>query len=406
MLAPEARAACAKYVVDQARHVIDTFGQRAPGSPGEREAQAYVAQCLENLGADEVRSETFPVAAEAFMRCHYLSGWLMLLAFAAYWLLPPLALALGIGAFLITWYQFAHYRLLLDPLYPSTESVNVYARWAPANEVKRRFVLNAHTDAAFEWRFHYLWPRAFPWLMRYGLGAFAVALAAQLFGIIIWIGAPGSNTFVYLGLVQALALPGFVMALLHTDFSRPVPGANDNLSGVFLALGVVKALRESGVSFEHTELACLITGSEEAGLRGAKAWAARHARGFRDVETVFLALDTFHDLEHLTIYQGDLNGTVKNDPAFSALIQQAAKTCGHEARIGSIPLGSTDAAAFTQAGLTATALVAMDPAPAPFYHTRRDNAGDMRPGCLASVAGVIAEAIRRFDTGKKGSAAD
>src|SRR5690606_36970159 len=152
---------------------------------------------------------------------------------------------------------------------------------------------------------------------------------------------------------------------------RPVPGANDNLSGVFLALGVVKALRESGVSFEHTEIACLITGSEEAGLRGAKAWAAGHAREFRDVETVFLALDTFHGLEPLTIYLEARNATVKNDPGCGALIRQAAKTCGHEASIGSIPLGSTDAAPVAQAGLTATALGAMDPASAPFYHPRR-----------------------------------
>lgn len=397
MLAPEAKAACAKYVTEQARHVIETFGPRAPGSDGERAAQEYVAQCLEEMGADEVAREPFSVAPEAFMRFQTVAGWFLILSFGAYWLAPPVALLLGIGAFIVTLHQFVHYRLLLDSLYPQTESVNVYARWKPAKETKRRIILNAHTDAAYEWRYHHLWPRAFPWIVRYGLFAMPLTVVLQAFASIIWWGMPESSVVFYIGVVQMLLLPSFVMALFYTDFNHTVPGANDNLSGVFLALGVVKALREAEVTFDHTEIACLITGSEEAGLRGAKAWAAAHAKEMRDGETAILVLDTFHDLEHLTVYEGDLNGTVKNDAAFSTLVQEAAKACGHEARRGSIPLGSTDAAAFTQARLTATALVAMDPAPARFYHTRRDNWDDMDPGCIAQAAGVVGEVIRRFD---------
>ncbi|MDP2322804.1 MAG: M28 family peptidase, partial [Gammaproteobacteria bacterium] len=292
MLSPEARAGCARYVTDQARHVIEQFGPRAPGSAGEREAQAYVATCLEEMGADSVTQEPFPVAAEAFMRFQTVAGTLLILSFAAYWFAPPLALLPGIAAFAVTWYQFVHYRLLLDPLYPRTESVNVYARWAPTGALKRRIVLNAHTDAAYEWRYHYLWPRNFPWLVRYLLLAMPVAVVAQVVASIIWMGAPSSDALLYLGLLQALCLPGFVLALFYTDFNETVPGANDNLSGVFLALGVIKALREAGTVFEHTEIACLITGSEEAGLRGAKAWAARHAPEMKDCDTGILVLDT------------------------------------------------------------------------------------------------------------------
>jgi len=402
MLPPEARAACAKYVVDQTRHVIETFGPRAPGSEGERAAQAYIAECLTEMGADEVRCESFSVAAQAFMRFQTVAGWLLILGFVAYWFVAPLALLLSVAAFVVTWYQFIHYRLLLDPLYPQTESVNVYARFAAKEAPKRRIILNAHTDAAFEWRYLYQKPKYFTWIMRYNLLGMPVAMLAQIFACIIWVGAPESTALVYLGLVQALVVPSFVMALFYTDFSETVPGANDNLSGVFLALGVAKLLRDAEIAFDHTEVACLITGSEEAGLRGAKAWANAHAAELKDCETVILVLDTFHDLEHLTVYQGDLNGTVKNDPDFSALVMEAAKACGHPAKLGTIPLGSTDAAAFTQAGLKATALVAMDPAPAHFYHTRRDNWDDMDAGCIAVVAGVVGEVIQRIDQGNQG----
>lgn len=399
MLSPEARAACAKYVLDQARHVIDTFGPRGPGSEGERAAQEYAAARLEELGATEVQREPFFVAPEAFMRFQTVAGVLMLVACAVWWFMPPLALLPGVLAFFVTWRQFVHYHPMLDALYPQSESLNVYARWAPRGETRRRIILNAHMDAAFEWRYHVLWPKAFPWLVRYSLAAMPAALVLEVASIPIWMGDPGSIILWWLGGLQALLVPAFVLALFFTNFENPVPGANDNLSGVFLAAGVIRALREAESSFENTEIACLITGSEEAGLRGASAWAARHAKELRDADTAILVLDTIRDRDHFTVYQGDLNGTVRNDEALSQLVAEAAAACGHTARIGTIPLGATDAAAFTRARLKATALVAMNPAPARFYHTRFDSADNMDAGCVAIAAGIVGEVIRRFDEG-------
>ena len=400
MLPPESIAACAAEAIDQSRHVIERFGPRAPGSPGERKAQKYVAQCMAAMDADEVCSEDFRVASQAFMRFQTVTGWLLIASFAAYWVSPMPALMFSVTGLIVTWFQFVRYRLLLDPLYPATSSMNVYARWAPEQEARRRIILNAHADAAYEWRYHFRWPRAFPWLLRYGLLGLPLAVLIDMIAVVVVITLPSSSALFYLGLTQVFLLPSFVLALFFTDFSTAVPGANDNLSGVFTALGVVKALREGGVRFAHTEIACLITGSEEAGLRGAKAWAARHASELDDYETVILTLDTLRDLEHMTVFNRDLNGTVQNDSAFSALVQASAKACGYAIPLASIPLGSTDAAAFTQAGLKATALCAMDPAPAHFYHTRRDTVESMDAGCIAAAFAVVVESVRRFDEGE------
>lgn len=402
MLSPEAIAACADYVIAQSRHVIEHFGPRAPGSRGERKAQAYVAQCLAAMDADEVCCEGFPVASQAFMRFQTITGWLLLASFAAYWVSPLPALLFSVMGLAVTWFQFIQYRLLLDSLYPTTASMNVFARWKPECAVKRRIILNAHSDAAYEWRYHYRWPRAFPWLVRYGLLGLPLAVLFDLIAVVLVFTMPNSSALLWLGLVQVLLLPGFVLALFFTDFETTVQGANDNLSGVFIALGVVKALREAGVRVEHTELACLITGSEEAGLRGAKAWAARHAAELDDCETVILTLDTLRDLGHMTVFDRDLNGTVRNDPDFSALVQASAKACGYDIPLAPIPLGSTDAAAFTQAGLRATALCAMDPAPAHFYHTRRDTVEAMDPECIAAAIAIVVETVRRFDETDRG----
>lgn len=395
-------AAIAEEVIAQARHVIAQFGPRAPGSAGERKAQEYVAECLAAADADEVCCEAFGVASHAFMRFQTVTGWLLIAAFAAYWVSPLPALLFSLMGFAVTWFQFVRYRLLLDPLYPTTASMNVFARWEATQETRRRIILNAHMDAAYEWRYHYRWPRIFPWLVRYGLLGLPLMVLIDLVAVVLVFVAPHAGVLIYLGLAQALLLPGFVLSLFFTDFNTTVPGANDNLSGVFIALGVAKALCAPGKRLAHTEIACLITGSEEAGLRGAKAWAARHAGELADCDTVILTLDTLRDLEHLVVYDRDLNGTVRNDAAFSALVQSAAKACGHEIPQASIPLGSTDAAAFTQAGLRATALCAMDPAPADFYHTRRDNVEAMDAVCIAAAIAVVVETIRQFDDGQMG----
>jgi hypothetical protein len=398
MLSRDAFSDIGDYVLTQTRHVIENFGPRTPGSAAEREAQAYVAECLSAMEPDEVTSESFPVAAKAFMAFQPATGALLLISAVIYWISPPLALLLTAFGFLITWYEFIHYRLLLDPLMPQSESVNVFARWAPKGETRRRIIINAHTDAAFEWRYHYHWPRVFPWIVRYCLLGIVVKVLLDIVAVAVWFLWPESSALFYLGLGQVLLVPGFILAFGYTDFTRTVPGANDNLSGVFIALGVARALREAGVTLEHTELACLITGSEEAGLRGAKAWSARHAGEYDDCETAILTLDTFHGVEHMAVLERDLNATVKNDPDFSALVQDAAKTCGYDIPCIPIPLGSSDAAAFTQGGFTSTALCAMDPAPAHFYHTRLDDWDNMDAECIAAAAGVVTEVIRRFET--------
>ncbi len=402
MLRHDAISALAEEVITQARHVIAQFGPRAPGSPGERKAQEYLAQCLAAADADEVCCEGFGVASQAFMRFQTVTGWLLIAAFAAYWISPLPALLLSLMGLAVTWFQFVRYRLLLDPLYCTTASMNVFARWESTKETRRRIILNAHMDAAYEWRYHYRWPRAFPWLVPYGLLGLPLMVLIDLVAVGFVFVAPHSDALIYLGLAQALLLPGFVLSLFFTDFNTTVPGANDNLSGVFIALGVAKALCAPGQRLARTEIACLITGSEEAGLRGAKAWAARHAGELADCETVILTLDTLRDLDHMVVYDRDLNGTVRNDAALSALVQSAAKTCGYDIPLASIPLGSTDAAAFTQAGLRATALCAMDPAPADFYHTRRDDVDAMDAGCVAAAIAVVAETVRQFDDGKLG----
>ena len=77
------------------------------------------------------------------------------------------------------------------------------------------------------------------------------------------------------------------------------------IEGKGVCLGYAETFRllmdMAGVEFENTEVVAMITDGEEAGLRGAKAYAKAHKDEFtgNDVETVVLCCDTLTDLEYL-----------------------------------------------------------------------------------------------------------
>jgi hypothetical protein len=387
------------YAFDQIRHIIDSFGPRDPGSPGEKKAQEYIAGQLANW-TDETKIEEFKVHPKAFMGFMPVSGLLLLASVGAYWLAPGAALALSALALLIALLQFLFYRQFLDPFFPHRISRNVIGIRKPAGETRRRIIISGHVDAAYEWRYffkggHFLLKAVIAGAL---LGAFGKVIIDLIYCISAGLAA-GSPEGVWriLGLVQLIFLPFFIAMIFFSDFRTVSPGANDNLTGTWAALSVMKYLHDTEARFQNTEVRCLITGSEEAGLRGAKAYARRHREELKSVETIFVGLETFRDLEHLSVYNRDMSGTVRHHDGVCSLLQRAGKRCGMDLPLASIFLGSSDAAAFSQAGIPSGALAAMDPAPATYYHTRLDHWNNMDQECFEISLRIVLEAIRLYD---------
>ena len=70
---------------------------------------------------------------------------------------------------------------------------------------------------------------------------------------------------------------------------------------------------------------------------------------------------------------------------------------GEDIPVGAIPLGSTDAAAASQAGIKAASLVAMDPAPARYYHTRLDTHENIDLKTIEAGVGLCLETAFLYD---------
>ncbi len=217
-------------------------------------------------------------------------------------------------------------------------------------------------------------------------------------------GMIGSDTNLFKMALWGLIFVPFLVGLYWMwNEKRIVDGANDNLSGCYMGIAVLKALADEGITLENTEVGVILSGSEEAGLRGSKAWCEAHKGEFDDVPTIILSYDTIHDPKYLMTNYRDLNGTVKVDKAVSDLFMESAADLNIPCKKGWVPPlgGATDSAAFAQAGFRATGITGLNHKLEDYYHTRRDTYDNMNLQGLADCFAISVKALEKFDNGKE-----
>ncbi len=382
------------------------FRGRCAGSVAERRCQQHFKRLL-TPWCDAVILESFTLHPKAFLGWMVLAGALNLCALALYWaglfrpvpLFPALGLAFSLSALLMGVCEFLLYRRLIDPLFPQATSCNLYARRRAIHDVHRRIIFGGHADAAYEMRYFLPRQRRLLWPVTLGsvLGMLGlIVLQAALLALRLSNGAQALPTL-RLGLAASIGAPFFIGILFFVNWRVVVDGANDNLSGCFTAMAVLKELSDQSVRYAHTEVCCLITGAEEAGLRGAQAFAQAHRDELAGVETVFIALDTLKDPAQLMVYPRGINGLQPNSPEAVKLLQRAAAAHGRSLPKARPYPGATDAEAFSRAGLAACSLCGVDQHPQRDYHTRYDTSGNVNPACLRQTLSICLEAVRIFD---------
>ncbi len=359
------------YMVNEITHICRDMKKRAPGSKGEREAGVYMAGVLKKeCGCKEVNIETFSEHPASFYSYFYFSMTFDCLCAACFFMLPWLSILFGIAAYLIFIVHFVLYRQPIDPLFPERESVNVTAIRPCTGEVKRRIFLNGHIDAAWE----------FPLNYYCGGIVFEIPGVVACLGVLYYIvlsvcSLCGAGTWTLTaGLCGLLFVPFFILVAFTYNPKRVVDGANDNLSGCCMGIAVLREMDRLGITLENTEVGVILTGSEEAGLRGAKAWSRVHKDDYKDVPTYIISYDTIHDPQQLMVNMKDLNSTVKSDTWLGEAFLSAAKKAGVPCKKGVVPLlgGATDSAAFTQGGFRSIGVTGLSHKLEDYYHTRRD----------------------------------
>lgn len=403
----EKKREAAEYMVKEITYICKNIEKRAPGSEGEKKSCEYMADVLKkDCGCERADVESFKENPGSFYGWLFFTITFVLAAIVLYFFAPVASIILIAAGLVLVLLQFGLYIKAIDRFFPEKTGHNVTAIKKCKGETKRRIIFNGHPDAAWEWPVNHA-------LGGVGFEAHAIIGFAGAFYYLILaiiqlaqngaVGADISTPLGKAGLIGLIFVPFLAGLYFMVNYRRVVDGANDNLSGCYMGIALLKALKDEGIEFENTELGVVLTGSEEAGLRGSKAWCEAHKDEFNDVPTFIFSYDTIHDPKFLMVNYRDLNGTVKADKDASDLFMEAADELGIQCKKGMVPPlgGATDSAAFAQAGMRAAGITGLNHKLESYYHTRRDSYDNMNLDGLADCFAATVKVLEKFDEGAK-----
>ena len=394
-----------EYAVKGITKIVNKIGPRKPGSPEEHRAQQWFEKDMKNY-CEDTKIEEFTLHRQGFMGFIPFTVCCGVLSVFLNWFVSPIAaFILCILAFVPLLFEFLMYKQFDDFLFPKQTSHNMIATRKPSGEVKKRFIMIGHSDSQFEWPINYL-IGGLQAKLFVEIPAVVGLVIQTIFALVCIIVAKGgaANTitsarwfFILFFVVSIVFIPFEISFIFFQSWTKSVPGASDNLSGCYVGMSTIKALAEADIRFENTEVVMICSGSEEAGLRGSKAYSKAHEQELKDIPTVVVALDTFRDLEDMAVYDRDLSGTLQHHKGVKELVHDACANCGFDVTYESIYIGGCDAAPFTQRKIPATGFAAMNPDPPRYYHTRLDNVENLRPEAIEAGINIMIEAACMFD---------
>ena len=272
------------------------------------------------------------------------------------------AIGVGLIGFLaLVTYGLAHGYL------PSTRAA-VQATNLEARRGTPRFWLVAHLDSKSQ---------------RVSLGTRALAVGltlAALAGLVgllaIRLAGPVPWFPVIAVLIVAL-VGGGVLASGRVDNASP--GAVDNASGIIAALVAAEALRS------REDVGVLLTGAEEFGMVGARAWVHEPGRASG------LAFVNFDGIDS----RGSYRVMPHADRDLARLIAQALRDNGAAVAVGRLPVGVwVDGGVLHAAGFRGATLSRGDFRTLGIVHTRRDGPGRMDVDAAVRAGRAVARVVR------------
>lgn len=407
----------ASYALDFVKKICREVGPGMPGSPQEGERADIIKKELElHLGTDDVTSEEFTFAPDAFLSSYPLCGLFMLLAALlniviryqigiSPWLTSIAALVFSILVPIPFIFEFVLSYELLDPLFRKKKSINVIGTLCnPGSRiVKRLLIISGHHDSAPE----------NTWLRFLGYGFF-ILLATFFIGYIIilvmsiiqlWGLITANANLLRAGtigwiLIAYPIMPAVIFALFFTRKEKNgghVPGASDNLSASALSVALCRFLTENPTYIPaDTEIRFISFGGEESGCRGSRRYVNCHLEELKRLDARMLNIETVAYPESV-ILTSDINGTVKNSPEIVKSVVEAAERARVPFKVKPATLGTAnDSGPFSKEGLKAMTLLGfkVPQQMVAFYHQKWDNPDILTIEPLLNVLKLTLEWVR------------
>src|SRR4051794_28972298 len=235
--------------------------------------------------------------------------------------------------------------------------------------------------------------------MKLGLGApFVASLLVLLATCAARLAGAEGTVVSAIQFVPTVALIVSLPFLADVLLSGPVPGANDNASGVAT---VLRLAERYGDDLEHLDVTVLLTGAQESGARGIQTWIKRHRKTLDPQSTIVLSVDE--------VGYGTVQYAVKEGPVLAirqhkqlrTLCDQIRDEDADEGRYGARPITSRspgDAWAARSRGLPAiTVSCAGEDGLTPNHHRPSDTPDQIDGRALDRAFGFCSELIELID---------
>lgn len=369
--------------------VITQFGGRYFGSQQEKDAQTYTASVL-NKYCDKVEIEEFYSPLESHFQSLKIFCVVYVVALILFKVDIRIAAFIGFLNAILFLGHFVTYRHWLDFLFTKKPSWNVIGNIEPIEKPTSTLIIAGHIDSVKEFKWWYKLKQTGAVLSV--IAGFLIALLGVYVLLSLFIHAVW---FSYVWWFFVVTTP-ILIVFYDMHGKNVVDGASDNLTGVAMAVEMAKIF--SLKKLQTTRLRIISFGAEEAGLRGAFAYARKYKEQLKEEQAFLLNLDTIKDLEHLTIGTSETNTLVKYDKKYIDLVEHSFKETKTAYKKLGIHVGASDGSAFAIEGLPAICIIGMDSERLdPCYHTRLDTVDCINPEEMEAMKNVLIHFIEKWD---------
>ena len=380
-----------------------SFEGRLAGTDAERRAATRLAERLRELGR---RAEVEPTYVHPQAPLIWAAHCALALAGSLAAVAEP---AVGFALVLLaatSFYLDLNTRLyLFRPLFFRRASQNVVSPGSSPDAPARLMVV-AHYDAARTGTLHNpkqvdrarRLARFLPFgearLLFWSVAALLPLLGARMAGV-------DSDAIALLQLLPTLFLLVAIFLLVDIQLSAVVPGANDNASGVAVALAVAESLAEKPP--KNLDVWLVLTGAEECGMEGMRAFVNSRRKQLDPKSTFVIAIDAVGAGDVRWVASEGMTVSFEMDGRLLELCQAVAdadREAGGVYRAAPLRRGSaSDALAARVRGWRATAITCLE---AGAHRPRHHHAPADVPGALSLPAldraeGFTLELIRALD---------
>jgi len=401
--------------LEHIRHLAVDIGPRGSTTAAEKRGSDYAAQEMRRWAA-EVQVEPFRCYS-TFSLPWGLVALLQAASAVLLWFSPPAAL-IAAGVNLLLHFAVASGRADVGFLFPKRPSQNVWGRVPPGRVPSgcvspaapaaggpgpsRRVVFLAHVDSTRATLAYA--PKALKNLRASHVLNLVVTVALLVLPLLGLALVPffGAALFAARVAVSVLALIALYALgnYVHRQLFMPyVAGANDNASGVGLALALGEHYAAEPLS--DTEVWCVVTGCEETGYpAGARHFVDRHFDELRDADFIILDNLGAGELRHLT--REGIVLPLRMDPGLLELARRIGRRHPEwNVRDSVCNLGYTDATPVLTAGCRALAVWAEGPDGFLVnYHWPTDTFENIDPETVTRAAQFVAELVEAINRGE------